>query len=197
MTWFVGTIIIFFVMVLFLTASSLGSGKKKISPGWDEITFEKYEGNLKSERVLFNLLNTWIKIDNEEKSLRDWLLEIGEIDDSKKIILKEAIRNEIKNNLDISLNQECYVFAGFSGTENDLNIEINERDFKLKNPLWDAFDKNSIRLGGNFYENNDLMGMKNVESVNDRLLKKSAKIILVKGSLSENIILIKFYIGGC
>lgn len=72
LTWFTAFIIIFFIIILFVSASVIIAGQKKIST----IELIKYDsGSLESQRSLTSFLATPIKIDDKEEKIKDLVLE--------------------------------------------------------------------------------------------------------------------------
>src|SRR3989344_3229394 len=68
LSWFVATLIIFFIIVLFLSASIIFSSKKIVSGG-DKINLEKKANELTSFEVLLGFLDKKIIFDNEKTKM--------------------------------------------------------------------------------------------------------------------------------
>jgi hypothetical protein len=79
LTWFVGIIIIFFIIILFITASIVLAGQKKvsnikvlgISGEEDRYSFE----SLRVQRSLSSFLNSQVRISDTPKEIEDLILE--------------------------------------------------------------------------------------------------------------------------
>ena len=204
LTWFFATVIIFFIMVLFLTASITYSKIKKVSNGYDEISLQKYSLNLRSERVLFSLLNSNINLSHENKKLKDWLIsDIYNMEGEKKSELKNKINELILSNTQLNDKNECYSFLAVSGVNPD---KIGNVDPRGQAYVSDFIEKSSIHLGNYDTSTIDSRGQAYANIANTRLLNKAVNLVLVRDT-TKNIfgvdtgnyeqVIIKFYIGAC
>lgn len=201
LTWFVAFIIIFFVMIIFLSTSVISSGLKKVSAGWDEVILQKYDSSLRSEKVLISILNSNFEFNGEIKKLKDWFYELDlyNLDKDKKNELKEKIKSFIFNN---SKPGECYVFLTSGADEDSLgNVPSQGQGYVI-----DFLEKSSIRTSSYEASNIDSRGLAYFESANSKLLKKATKLNLLRNT-KKNVfgveeknyqrVYIKFYIGEC
>lgn len=125
LTWFVGFLIVFFVIGLLLAATTLFSLKKKIISGSDEIELEKHLSDAKQQRVLFSVLNSNINFSDKEIKIKDVLREsnMGTIESLKKQELKEKIENKVKEILVAEFGEgSCYYFQAKYSINGDLNF---------------------------------------------------------------------------
>ena len=206
-TWFVGFVLIFFIIILFLSASIVNSGRKKVTTGWDEVKLAKYDSNLRSQKVLFDLLNTNFKLDNEERSLKFWLTQdIYNMGAGKKAELREKIREEVKKSMGSTGNTDCYIFQAYSGYSGKNPEDISKNvDPRGASYVGGFVEKNSIEFGSYDANNIDPRGQRYFGEAQTRLIKKSTSIILVRDT-NKNVfgveedfqkVQVKFYIGGC
>jgi len=132
LTWFVAFIIIFFIILLFISASIIIAGKREvpITGVWgDSIGVVKYGfENLEAQRSLIEVLNNKINYDNQQikisQLIKKWTL-LGD----KEVKLK--IGQEVKQILENNLKEEsCYFFHAEYGLEEfKKNIEeASKRD---------------------------------------------------------------------
>lgn len=177
LTWFVGFLVIFFVMGLFLTATILFSAKKKIISGSDEIDLEKHLSDAKEQRVLFSVLNSNINFSDDKIKIKDVLknTDMYNLDAVKKQELKEKIENKTK---EILINEfgevVCYVF--------EAKYDLDKSIFRIDNL-------------NEFY---------NPESSKAKLSENSVPIVLILnqeintgGINNYNKMVINFYGGKC
>jgi hypothetical protein len=178
LTWFVGFLVIFFVIGLFLAATTLFSLKKKIVSGSDEIELEKHLSNAKEQRVLLSVINSNINFSDKEIKIKDVLtnIDVYNLEILKKQELKEKIENKTKEILVEEFKEVgCYFF---------------EAKYDI--------DKSILRT-------DNLNQFYTLESSKNKLLQNSVMIILVRNintnSLEENgnyeKIIINFYGGKC
>ena len=71
LTWFIAFLIIFFIMIIFISGTILISARKKITVGSDEINIEEQRGRLETQRHAFRLLDS--KVDDVRVS--DYILD--------------------------------------------------------------------------------------------------------------------------
>jgi len=192
LTWFVGFLVIFFILGLFLVATTLFSLKKKIISGSDEIELEKHLSNAKQQRVLFSLINSNINFSDNEVRIKDVLRDnsIYDIDESKKNELKEKIENKIKEILFEEFGENnCYIFEAKYGVKDD-NLNFVE--------------KGKLSFSNYNNQNIDARELRYI-NVKNNLLKNSIMIILVRDVNTNTIdvkgdyekIIINFYGGKC
>ena len=92
LSWFVATLIIFFIIVLFLSASIIFSSKKIVSGG-DKINLEKKANELTSFEVLLGFLDKKIIFDNEKTNIKNILVK--GLDQEKRTNVKEKLKGEM------------------------------------------------------------------------------------------------------
>lgn len=128
LTWFTAFIVIFFIIVIFLSAAVYSSGRKKVSTGWDEITLKEYSGNLEMQRSLFDILNSKIEFDGKSGKVKDILRDIDmyalSLDSNKKSELKTKIKKQTENILKDSLVGDCYAFQAIYGFDSDKKLSV-------------------------------------------------------------------------
>ncbi len=144
LSWFFAFIIIFFIMMLFISFSIILGGTKEIpliGKGKGEVSIEEFNPDvLESQRVLNSFLNSKLEINNKEKKLADWLFDLNEnseeavkqytYDFFKKSNIKMKIRTDSKtiySKMVYLERLECY-----SG-KYELNLirKINEKEIKI------------------------------------------------------------------
>lgn len=204
LVWFFATILIFFIMLVFLGAAALDSGSKKVSSGWDEITLEKSTGTLRSQIVLFNLLNYKISIDDKTLSVKDWFIEdIYRMEEGKKAELREKMRQVIKINLG---EKECYFLNVVSGIRDNADKNVDIRGAGM---VSEFIEKSSINVGTYDVSTpaySDLRAGKYLTDANNKLGSRTINMTLLRdtrinvfgvddGSYQQ--VNIKFYIGPC
>jgi hypothetical protein len=124
LTWFVAFIIIFFIILLFISASIIIAGKREVPI----ITVGGDSTGLEAQRSLIEVLNNKINYDNQQikisQLIKKWTL-LGD----KEVKLK--IGQEVKQILENNLKEEsCYFFHAEYGLEEfKKNIEeASKRD---------------------------------------------------------------------
>lgn len=172
LSWFVAILIIFFIIVLFLSASIVSSANKKITSGSDKIKLEKKTGELMSFNILLDFLDKKIIFDNEKSSIKKIITD--GFDKEKRTKIKEKLKEELdkiaRENYD---GNPCYLFNLDYGNSN-LGVD-NKFDVC-------SFTCTDERL--NAY----------VDQYKIRLLSKSISFDLYS---EKGVIKIKFYLGEC
>ncbi|MBS3079324.1 hypothetical protein J4218_04335 [Candidatus Pacearchaeota archaeon] len=207
LTWFTSTLIIFFIMVLFLSACVFDSQAKKVSSGWDDVKLEGFNGNLRSQRVLSNLLNTNFELDGKNKTLNEWLvLDLYNMDPGTKAVLREKIREEVKKVAEINGGKICYIFQAVSGIEKDLAEILKETDPRGSGYVASFIEKSSIQFGSYDTDYVDPRGLSFIGEVENKLLNRATSIVLPRDTrvnvfgFDEGYyqkVIVKFYIGEC
>lgn len=205
LTWFVGFVIIVFVMTLFLASTSLISSKKKIVSGSDEISFQKHLSNLTSQRMLFTLLNSYINFSDRAVKIKDILLETDmyNLDNTKKLELKEKIRNKTIEILNSSFDSYCYYFSAKYGIK---DVSVTSIDPRGASYVASFIERSSL----SFYtydnlEQVDVRAQSSLSSAKQKLVTNSIRVIIprntnvnvygVSGDYEK--IIINFYGGNC
>ncbi len=107
LSWFVGFIIIFFIMFLFVSASLILAGKKEIpviGEGRGSIDIEESVGRIVELENLFAFLSSEIEIKDESITVKElaFRVEEGKIKDKE---LEQEMKNFIQD-----FNPEAYLF---------------------------------------------------------------------------------------
>lgn len=205
LTWFTAFIIIFFIIVIFLSAAIFSSGRKYVSSGWDEITLKEYSGNLEMQRNLFNILNGKIEFNGKEARVKDILrgIDMYNLGSDKKNELTQKLKKQTEDILKDSL-ADCYAFEAVYGIDNPDEI-IKNADPRGAGYVASFIEKSSLSFSSSDVSNTDLRGVKYAGAAKDKLLQSSASIILVRDT-NKNVfgvvgdyekITIKFYSGKC
>ncbi len=98
-TWFVAFLIIFFIMLIFISVSALLAGKKAfplIGEGFSSVEVLKSSNNMFNQRMLYFIINS---PSEDGKIIRDLIIA----KDTKKI--EENVKNILTN-----IDRKCYVF---------------------------------------------------------------------------------------
>jgi len=172
LTWFVGFIIIVFVMIILTVASTVLTGSKRISGGWDEIELQNYKVyDLDMQRVLIGLLNGKSELNGEELSVRDLFIKF-ESNESDKSIIRDRIREEVYNGF--SGLEGCYVLVVGDNQDNQ-----NKEDIIRFSNLKKKFEDNSKSF---------------IETEENYFLRKGIVFPLIS---EDKDIKLKFYYGKC
>lgn len=88
MTWFFAMVIIFFVLLIFISSTAFLVGKKKITGNANELNSVGDFGQLETQRELYVALNTLVEVEGEKISLADlyMLVLISEKDYNSEIL---------------------------------------------------------------------------------------------------------------
>ncbi len=206
LTWFTATVIIFFIMVLFLTASILVSGVKKVVSGWDDVKLEQFNGNLESQRVLFNLLDSSFQIDNVTMKVKDWLvLDLYNLEESKKSLIRENVKQRVLELVGANGDRDCYAFQAISGLDKDPEELLKVTDARGSGYVSDFISKSSIEMSSYYNPAIDLRGVRYASAAHQKLLARATSIFLIRDTkinvfgVEEDYqkVKIKFYIGEC
>jgi len=207
LTWFAGFLVIFFVLGLFLAATTLFSIKKKIISGSDEIELEKHLSDAKEQRILFSLLNSKINLSDKEVRIKEVLREndMSSLDASKKIELKEKIENKIKEILTEEFGEiGCYIFEAKYGITNPDQL-VQNVDFNKGSFVVGFVEKSSLSFSSYDGPSAGVVGVDYLGSAKTKLLVNSVNIVLVLDT-NKNVfdatkdfekVIINFYGGKC
>ncbi len=102
LTWIFAFILIFFIMLLFTSATAFLSGKKFLSREWNIISLDEGQDveSLDSQKILMRILNTPV---DEEKTIKDLIFEWQlSKDESVKEKIEEEVRSILESDEDIS-----------------------------------------------------------------------------------------------
>lgn len=195
--------VIMFLLVIFLTISFF-IAEKKIWTGGSDVSLTSYEDNLRSQSMLFTLINSPISFDDKNDKVKDILrdIELYNLDSNKKIELRDLLKNEtirlIGNN-----SNKCYIFQAIYGI-NDTS-KLNNVDPRGGQYVADYIQKNTLAFSSS-PDNVDIRGASYLQKQVDKMLVKSANIILVRNTTmnlfgvdtgEKQKIYIKFYNGEC
>ncbi|MFA5723625.1 MAG: hypothetical protein WC979_05185 [Candidatus Pacearchaeota archaeon] len=207
LTWFAGFLVVFFVLGLFLVATTLFSVKKKIVSGSDEIELEKHLSDAKEQRILFSLLNSNINLSDNEVRVKDVLREsdIYNLDELKRLELKEKIENRTKEILAQEFGDVgCYIFEAKYGAS-DPNQLIKNVDVRGASQVAGFIEKSSLIFSNYDGPNVDVRGASYISSSKSKLLANSVNIILIRNT-NKNVfgvegdfekVIVNFYGGKC
>ncbi len=204
LTWFVAFLIIFFIMIIFLSAAVIISGMRQAG-GKNEIGIEKYAGNLNSQRILISLLNSNIVFNEKEMKIKDALLDADyfNFEEPKKDELKSKIKGAVER-LVVLKGNECYIFQALYGIEAPEKVSESVSGLRGSGAVSDFISKSTLEFSSS--ENTDTRVSGYVDSQKKKWLENSAEVILMRDTtrnimgvdVGENqIIKIKFYIGKC
>jgi hypothetical protein len=201
LTWFVAFLIIFFIIILFLSASIISSGRKKVTTGWDDIKFKDYEGDLSSQRILFQTLNSKVIYEGNSVRLKDILAKTDfyNLDSGKKSELKLTLKDIIDNLLKLYTGSgKCYVFKALYGIDEDKILSNS-----YGQGLSDFIDRSTLEISS---FSDDSISLRATGNLKSRLLSKSSDLVLLRDTTTNvfgvdekqnQIITIKFYAGEC
>lgn len=198
-----GFFIIMFLLVIFLTLSFF-MAEKKVWTGSSDVSLTSYEDNLRSQSILFSLMNSPINFDDKEGKVKDVLasIEFYSIDPDKKIELRDLLNNETLRLIGNNTNK-CYIFQaiyGISDTNKLTNVDPRGAQYTS-----DYLEKNSLEFTSSII-NVDPRATNYINQQKSKWLDKSANIILVRDTTmnlfgvdtgEKQKIYIKFYNGEC
>ncbi len=204
LTWFTAFIIIFFIIVIFLSAAIFSSGRKYASTGWDDITLKEYSGNLEMQRILFNILNSMIEFNGKEVRVKDILRDIDMygLGIDKKNELRQKLKKQTEDILKDSLVGDCYIFKAFYGI--DPEAITSRGDSRGGNYVTSLIEKSKLEFSSFSDTSSSYSGY--VEKQKNKLLESASEITLLRDTTmnvfgfdeKENQrIKIKFYSGKC
>ena len=197
LTWIAAFLIIFFIMTLFLVATMFISGGKDV-----DVSAQTYASNLKSQRVLFNLLDSRVSYENKEMTIKELIEkwpEIFENDDSNEEI-KNKIQEEIEKIIEDSLVDDdgYYFYSELGIAEREWNQKLEEYYKKTSSSTMTAGAKASIIPTKNMLkgtlEFHKFDGKCPFEGEKDIMLVKASNIYLFSEGEKINL---KLYVGKC
>ena len=204
-TWdmILGFFVIMFLLAIFLTVSFF-IAEKKILTGSSDVSLVNYEDNIKSQSMLFSLMDSPISFDDKQGKVKDILrdMELYNLDSNKRIELKDLIKNQtlrlIGNGTD-----KCYILQAIYGI-NDTS-KLTNVDPRGGQYATDYIQKNTL-VFSSAPDNVDIRGASYVNNQVNKWLDKGASIILVRNTTlnlfgvdtgEKQKIYIKFYNGEC
>jgi len=123
LTWFVAFLIIFFMIILFISASIIIGLGKEVTFRYDVIGLKIHDqNNLKTQRILFEFLNSGVKNENYKDLIIKWAEE-----DKDRDKIKADFENILKNDLD---KEDCYAFQ-ISDSEKGIKSKSFSDDYDL------------------------------------------------------------------
>jgi hypothetical protein len=168
-SWFAAFLIIFFIMMVFLSASIVFSASKKVVSGTDNIQLNKNSADLKNQEILLDFLDKSIVFYDGKSKIKELLIREFSSDSEQKKKIKEKIKEELdKLSKEYYGEKACYL----------LNLDLEG----------DSFDVCSFSC------NEDIRFEEYVNRYKGDLLAKSIDLNLFseKGKIK-----IKFYLGEC
>ncbi|MEK6859881.1 MAG: hypothetical protein AABX54_03630 [Nanoarchaeota archaeon] len=204
LTWFTAFIIIFFIIIIFLSATIVSSGRKYVS-GYDTITLQEYSGNLEMQKNLFNVLNSRIEFDEKSLQIKDILrnIDMYNLGDDKKNELKTKLKKQTEDILKDSLGADCYVFQAVYGIENPEETLKKVSGMQGSNYVSGFIEKSSLEFssspeGGSYSGYSEKQKQKLFESASGIMLLRETTMNAFGVDTKENqMIRIKFYSGKC
>ncbi|VVB78627.1 Uncharacterised protein [uncultured archaeon] len=200
LTWFVAFILIFFIMVIFLSATIISSGKKYVSTGSDVISLQEYSGNLNMQRNLFNILNSKIEFNGKEGKVKEVLRNINmyNLDSNLKSDLKTKIKKITDDLLRDSLDSDCYVFLATYGLDSEKITSNAGSSYATDLVQKNTFDFSSLSEGSSYSGYVEKQKQKLLESSTSLVIPRDTTINVFGVDTKENqMITIKFYSGKC
>ncbi len=188
LTWIVAFLIIFFIMFLFVSASLIIIGKRKIpivEGGKSKIGIEKARRNLIESEILFALLETKIYGIKLRERILEWN-KIQPISSEERENTRKKIENEVSDIL--FLYENCkYIFDVDAVPENLRNMPVDPRG---AGPYYRAISYYKLRKTNIQPVTSDPRGMQYFTSYFNALLNQASKINIGK----ENPIWVRFYL---
>ena len=175
LTWVIGFLIIFFIIILFLSSAFILSQRKKI-----DISIERYNTEeLELQRAMINLLNEEEQGIAIGDSIKQWNVAEG----TERAEIKKNLENTIRSKIPVELG--CYIFyaADSSQIKADEASEKNELGYGA-GPLESKPD-----AGHSIWIDNNLYSRKTAESSFIYLVsdKGIIKISLYAGDCNKNV----------
>jgi hypothetical protein len=202
-TWFFAFVIIFFIIVVFISATTIMSKGKTIFYGSDEINVEDSVNNLRSQEALLNILEDNIAVNDKSLKVRDFIIDGLKNKEDTSSKLNEKLRQILNSSLE---SGECYILRveyGLGDVEGTYKKISGLQGAQYYSSL---VDKQTIEVSSFNPDPNIGTGSGYIRKLKDSLLQKASVIILLSGS-SKNIfgvetdkyeqIKIRFYMGEC
>lgn len=198
-----GFFIIMFFLVIFLTLSFF-MAEKKVWTGSSEVSLTSYEDNLRSQSMLFSLMNSPINFDDKEGKVKDVLasIEFYSLDSAKKIELRDLLKSQVQKLIGNNTNK-CYIFQAIYGiSDNNKLTNVDPRGAQYAS---EYLEKNTLEFTSTI-NNVDPRATSYVNQQKSKWLDKSANIILVRDTTmnlfgvdtgEKQKIYVKFYNGEC
>lgn len=198
-----GFFIIMFLLTIFLTISFF-IAEKKVWTGSSDVSLNNYEDNVRSQSILFSLMNSPIIFDDKEGKVKDILreIELYNLNSDKKIELRDLLKNQTLKLIGNNSNK-CYIFQAIYGI-NDTK-KMSDVDPRGGQYVANFIEKNTLKFTSSI-DNVDPRGTGYINKQVDKWLDKGAGIILVR-NITMNLfgvdmgekqkIYIKFYNGEC
>lgn len=176
LSWFVAILIIFFIMVLFLSISIIFSAQKKVISGTDKISLERKNSDLNNYDILLSFLDKKIVFDNAKTSVKNIVMD--GLDKEKRVKIKEKLKEELDKLAKENYGGDiCYLF----------DISYPNSNIGVNNNPQNKFDVCSFTCTDE--QLNDY-----VDQYKLRLLSKSISFNLYS---EKGVVKTKFYLGEC
>lgn len=182
LTWFIGFLVIFFVMMLFLGAVIILSATKGIKTGGKPIEYDS--AALESQRVLINILNEKIIYNEQEITIKQ-LIEKWPASGDEKDKIKGKITEEFEKKLNALLKEDKgYIFY----------VAFSEKDIEIKDGIYGG---GFIDISGAEHENTIILSSENFYTMHGAATE--ARAALEKAAtlyfMLDKKVKIKLYIG--
>lgn len=142
LTWFIGFLIIFFVMILFVTSTVILAASRGVS----QKTVEKYNSeNLELERNLIKLLNTPVEFENSKMTFKELIKKWDNSEGNER----KNIETIFRSTLDKTLTKYYFTihrdYPNGVNFEHEKNAEKVSSDYKFSS-VYLSSDKGLLRI---------------------------------------------------
>lgn len=161
LTWLVGFIIIFFVIILFLSVTLIMSTTRSVSGNKEEIRLETYKsGDFEIQKIFLTLLNKKTEFNGQQIEIKEI---IKNADLSKKAEIESLLNKEISGDL-AGVGKCNYILIAEYGINSD-EIYRNVQGMRGSQYVSDYVEKNTIKTSS-------ISGSGYVDKYNEDLLAK-------------------------
>ena len=205
-TWFFAFVIIFFIIIIFLSATLVMSKSKSVLYGNDEIVLEGYSGDMRSQEILLNIFENKLNYKGDNLKVKDLILKWRyALDSNEKNSIKETLNNKFNDILNQTLEKgECYVFKAEYGL-GDVEGTIKKiSGMQGSNSYSDFVQKNTVSFDSLVKNSGSYSAY--AEKIRQNSFDKAVTIILLDENTKNQFLAemnkkeqvkIKFYIGEC
>lgn len=128
LTWFSAFIIIFFIMVIFLSATILISANKKASFGSDVINIKEKNNVFENQKILLDFLEKEIIFDNGKPKIKNVIIK-GFSNSDERTKTRDKLKEEMdKISKEIYGEKACYVL---DVKYPEKSLEVSEKNFDV------------------------------------------------------------------
>ena len=124
LTWFVATVIVFFIMVIFLSSTLVVSSLKKVTTGKDQISIENHVVDLNSQQTLITFLETPVVFNGQKMTVRDLIINGLGNKDATQVKLKETLDSAYKDDISNGLFYELRIEYGLGSDSSKFSYSI-------------------------------------------------------------------------